>query len=396
MNEINAVGKEKILTRDFLLICSANFFLFLGFQMTLPTIPLFVKSLGGSDQIIGLVVGFFTFSALIARSFAGNALETKGRRFVYIFGLSMFVFAIGSYAFVSSLAFLFFIRIFQGTGWGFSGTASGTIASDLIPSSRRGEGMGLYALGSNMALAVGPAIALSLNQIIDFRQIFLLCAFCGVISIILASQIRYKKVEPTSAKKSKTEKRVFFEKAVWQPSLLLFFVTFTFGGIASFLPLYTKEQGVGGIELYFTCYALALLATRFFAGKVYDRKGLSFIFVPGIFFIFVAMCLLCWLPNTISLLIAAVCYGLGFGMVQPALQAWAMSLVPANRRGMANATYFSCFDLGVGLGAVLFGQIGHFFSYQLIYVVSALSCVCALIIFLFFRKVVPQGFEANG
>ncbi len=364
--------------------------------MTLPTIPLFVKSLGGSDQIIGLVVGFFTFSALIARSFAGNALESKGRRFVYIFGLSMFVFAIGSYAFVSSLAFLFFIRIFQGIGWGCSGTASGTIASDLIPATRRGEGMGLYALGGNFALAIGPAIALSLNQLIDFRQIFLLCAFFGVVAISLASQIRYKKLASGAEKKPREGKRTFFEKSVWRPSLLLFFVTFTFGGIASFLPLYTKEEGVSGIELYFTCYALALLATRFFAGKLYDRKGVAYVFIPGILLIITAMTLLSWLPNTLSLLTAAVCYGFGFGMIQPTLQAWAMSLVPASRRGMANATFFSCFDLGVGLGAVLFGQIGHFFSYQLIYEVSALSSSCALIIFLFFRKVAPQGYEAKG
>ena len=69
---------EKIWTRDFLLICLANFFVFLGFQMTLPTIPLFVESLGGNEQLIGLVVGIFTFSALIVRPFAGKALETKG------------------------------------------------------------------------------------------------------------------------------------------------------------------------------------------------------------------------------------------------------------------------------------------------------------------------------
>src|SRR5690625_3369908 len=108
---------DKIWTRDFVLICCANFFIFLGFQMTLPTLPLFVKELGGSDQLIGIIVGIFTFSALLFRPYAGHALESRGRRFVYMLGLGIFVLSVGSFAFVTSIAFLFGIRIIQGIGW---------------------------------------------------------------------------------------------------------------------------------------------------------------------------------------------------------------------------------------------------------------------------------------
>jgi MFS family permease len=138
------IGKEKIWTRDFIFILFANFFIFLGFQMTLPTIPLFVEKLGGNDQLIGFVVGIFTFSALLLRPFAGHALESRGRGFVYIFGLCIFIFSVGSYAFAMSILFLFVMRIVQGVGWGYSTTASGTIATDLIPPKRRGEGMGFF------------------------------------------------------------------------------------------------------------------------------------------------------------------------------------------------------------------------------------------------------------
>lgn len=94
--QVVAEQKEKIWTRNFVLICLANFFIFLGFQMTLPTLPLFVEQLGGNDQLIGLVVGVFTFSALVVRPFAGHALETRGRRFVFLFGLFIFVISVGS------------------------------------------------------------------------------------------------------------------------------------------------------------------------------------------------------------------------------------------------------------------------------------------------------------
>ncbi len=157
--------KEKIWTRDFVLICLANFFVFLGFQMTLPTIPLFVERLGGNDQMIGMVVGIFTFSALIIRPFAGHALESKGRGFVYLIGLAIFVVFVGSFGFVMGFALLFLLRIIQGIGWGFSTTASGTLATDIIPAKRRGEGMGYYGLSGNLAMAFGPALGLTLAGI---------------------------------------------------------------------------------------------------------------------------------------------------------------------------------------------------------------------------------------
>src|SRR5690625_5129960 len=124
---------DKIWTKDFVLIFMANFFVFLGFQMTLPTLPLFVKELGGSDQLIGIIVGIFTFSALLLRPYAGHALESKGRRFVYMLGLSIFVLSVGSFAFITSIVILLLFRVLQGIGWGFSTTATGTIATDLIP-----------------------------------------------------------------------------------------------------------------------------------------------------------------------------------------------------------------------------------------------------------------------
>ncbi|QED47990.1 MFS transporter [Cytobacillus dafuensis] len=371
-------SSEKIWTKDFSLIVLSNFFVFLGFQMTLPTIPLFVEELGGNDQLIGIFVGIFTFSALLLRPYAGHALESKGRRFVYLTGLGIFVLSLGSFGFVNSLIFLFIMRIVQGLGWGFSTTATGTIATDLIPASRRGEGMGYYGLSGNLALAFGPSLGLTLAGVLTFKQLFLICAVLGLVAFILSSFIRYKKVEPKSVSFKKWD---FYEKSALPPSLLLFFITVTFGGIATFLPLYSVQEGVEGIQWYFLLYALALMVSRTFAGKIYDQKGHQAVFIPGTILIFIAMGLLAWLPNSFVLFTAAILYGLGFGTVQPALQAWSVKETPSNRRGMANATFFSFFDLGVGIGAILFGQVAHWFGYSAIYTLSAVSILCSILLY---------------
>jgi predicted MFS family arabinose efflux permease len=378
-------GTEKIWSKDFVFIFLANFFIFLGFQMTLPTIPLFVERLGGNDQLIGFVVGIFTFSALLVRPFAGRMLETKGRGFIYLTGLAIFVVSVGSFGFATGIAFLFLMRIVQGVGWGFSTTASGTIATDLIPARRRGEGMGYFGLSGNVALAMGPSLGLALAAAITFKQLFLISAILGLAAFLLASRITYKKTEKTVETTAKRRWDVY-EKSALQPSLLLLFITTTFGGIASFLPLYSAQKGIEGIEWYFFIFAMTLMLSRSFAGKLYDKKGHGAVFLPGTVLIMIAMILLAWLPNSLVMFIAAGLYGFGFGSVQPALQAWAVQDAPMNRKGMANATFFSFFDLGVGVGAMTFGQIGHWLGYGSIYIASAISVSVSILLYITMMK----------
>jgi MFS family permease len=372
--------KEKIWTKDFILIVCANFFIFLGFQMTLPTIPLFVEKLGGNDQLIGFVVGIFTFSALLLRPFAGNWLETKGRGIVYLSGLAVFVLSVGSYGFLASIAMLFVMRVIQGAGWGFSTTASGTIATDLIPPSRRGEGMGFYGLAGNVAMAIGPSLGLILTGFLPFKAFFLICSGLGLMALLLSSRINFIKGE----RKQEKAKLDFYEKTALKPAVLMFFITVTFGGIASFLPLYTAEKHIAGIQWYFLLFAISLMVTRAFAGQLYDRKGHRAVYIPGTLLILTAMILLAWLPNTAVLFIAACLYGLGYGTVQPGLQAWSIEKAPLNRKGMANATFFSCFDLGIGLGAMVFGQIGSLFGYSDIYKTAAVSVFISMLLYGYF------------
>lgn len=162
----------------------------------------------------------------------------------------------------------------------------------------------------------------------------------------------------------------------------------TFGGIATFLPVYTYEKGFDStyIQFYFVIYAAFLMLSRILAGRLYDRHGITIVFIPGSLSIIAAMILLGFLPAPIYLFVAAALYGFGFGCVQPALQAWAVNRVENNRRGMANATFFSAFDLGVGLGAISYGFVAEAFGYSTIYFSSAVSVTLALILFLFIMR----------
>src|SRR5699024_1240666 len=131
--------------------------------------------------------------------------------------------------------------------------------------------------------------------------------------------------------------------------------------------------------MYFLVYAIFLMFSRLFAGQIYDKKGHLYVFIPGALFIFSAMLLLAWLPSKTILLTAAALYGFGFGTVQPALQAWAVDRAEANRKGMANATFFSFFDLGIGVAAIFFGMLASNINYASIYIASSISILCSII-----------------
>ncbi|MHC0553138.1 MFS transporter [Salinicoccus sp. CNSTN-B1] len=387
-----AHDKNKIWTRDFVLIVIVNFFIFTAFQMTLPTLPLFVKEIGASDRWVGLVVGIFTFSALLIRPSAGKMLDTKGRAPVFLTGLLLFVLSMFSLAASFTIALLLAVRIMQGIGWGLSSTSAGTIATDLVPKKRRGEGLGYYGLSGNIALAFGPALGLFLVDQISFTLLFSICGVLGLTALILATNIRYQKPEApdTSIKEKSTYVPRFdiVERQALPAASLLFFITVTFGGIAAFLPVYTYERGFDPtfIQFYFVIYAAFLMLSRIVAGKLYDKKGITIVFVPGALAIITAMILLGIMANPYYLFIAAALYGFGFGCVQPALQAWAVNRADNNRRGMANATFFSAFDMGVGLGAISYGFIAEAFGYSTIYFTSAFSVTLSLILFLFIMR----------
>ena len=155
-------------------------------------------------------------------------MESKGRSFVYLLGLAIFVLSVGSYSFAMSILFLFAIRIIQGVGWGLSTTASGTIATDLIPANKRGEGLGYYGLSANLALALGPALGLALTEVITFAQLFFICAVFGLTAFILSSFIKFKKIE-SPIKTPTTKTWDVYEKSAIKPAILILFITVTFG-----------------------------------------------------------------------------------------------------------------------------------------------------------------------
>ncbi|KUO51959.1 MAG: hypothetical protein APF76_06920 [Desulfitibacter sp. BRH_c19] len=374
--------KAPLWTKDFCLICLTNLFLFAGFQMLMPTLPLYVEMLGGGRVAVGAVGGIFAISAIIVRPIAGKLLDQGGRKKIFVMGLIVCLIAIFGYPWASGLVILIIVRLIHGVGFGMATTSAGTIASDLIPSNRLGEGMGYYGLTNTFSMAIAPAMGLLLLYYTNFTTLFIVAAVFSIFALLTSFSITCPEFERAETTKSYK----YLEPAAFLPSIVMLFTVLPFGAIVSFISLYAIEQGIENIGFFFTVYAMALAVTRPLSGTLSDRHGYHKVIVPGSFSMATAMYVMSIANNHYLFAIAAIMFGLGIGLVMPSMQALTIRNVAPNRRGAANGTFFSAFDIGMGLGSLIWGVVAHFYGYSIMYMITIIPVLIGLAIFLRYYK----------
>ncbi|MEC0090995.1 MFS transporter [Paenibacillus macquariensis] len=371
---------ERLWTKNYIMLTITALLLFSGFYLLMPTLPMFIQQLGGSESQVGFIIGVFTISAVIFRPIVGGLMDRYGRRAFIISGLLFFVITMYFYDWVTGVVFLIVLRILHGISWAIATTSIGTAVTDVIPQSRRGEGMGWYGLAMTLGMALGPILGLWVATSYSFHNLFLLCTVLALIAFILAFAIKTPVVQFTSKKPIS-----FFEKTVLPLAIVTFFLSFTFGGVTTFLPLFAAKIQVNA-GTFFLVYACTLIVIRPLTGKLSDKYGVGRIIVPALITLIAALLVLTMTKGLVGLLITAILYGIGFGSAQPALQVAILRLAPPEKSGVANATFFTAFDLGVGLGAILLGFVSQLMGYQMLFIVCAASGLISLLFFILFVK----------
>ncbi|MDX9916601.1 MAG: MFS transporter [Gudongella sp.] len=374
----------KLWSRNFITIIISHFFLLFGFQVLLPTIPLFANNFTSSETIIGLVSGLFTISAVLIRPVSGGFLDKSGRRIVLSISLIIFILSSLSYTFVTTIGAFLLLRFLHGIGWGSSNTASDTVATDNIPQERFGEGMGFFGLSMSLGMVVGPAVGMSIADKYGFNTLFFTSALLVFLSLIISSTIKY---EPTK-KKTKDKALITFDRESVEPAIIMALITISYGAIVSFFPIYAQQQGIVNIGAFFTVYASAIFVIRPFLGKIIDKYGFDYTVIPGIILVAVSMLFMGLSLNMTSYLLIAVVYGMGFGACQLSFQTMAIINKPQNERGGANAIFYVGFDGGITIGSILFGYFASLFGYSHMYLITVIPAVLALVGYVFFvRKI---------
>ncbi|MGU3470952.1 MFS transporter [Paenibacillus sp. D51F] len=369
---------ERLWTKSFILMTIGNLFLFVSFYMLYPTMPLFIQQMGGNESQVGLAMGAFMLSAVAFRPLVGGLLDRYGRRPFIVGGLILFTLAMYMYNWVGGIIMLMGLRILHGMTWAVSTTATITAVTDIIPSARRGEGMGWFGTSMTLAMAVGPMAGIWVAESRSYSSLFLLAVALAAAALLLMAGANLPFQPASPARRIE-----WFEKSVLPVAGSVFFLFVAYGGITTFVPLFAKSLQVNS-GTFFLVFAATLALSRPLSGKLSDRYGERIVIMPALAATIGALIVLSLSTGLTGILVSAVLYGIGFGSAQPAFQAATIRLARPDRLGVANASLTAANDLGIGLGAIALGWISQYASYQALFAVSAGSVAVSLILFMIF------------
>lgn len=377
------MSREKLWTKNFISIAIANFFVFATFYYLLVTLPLYaLEDLHGNESMAGLITTSFLISAILIRPFAGKWISKAGKYPVLMTSLLILTLASSLYFFPHSVTALIILRFFHGIGFGMATTAAGAIVADLIPDSRKGEGMGYFGLTANLGMVIGPFLGLTVMNMAGTDTMFAINVGSTLMALIAGLFIRLPRNKPISTGGAKERQRGIFEKTAIPVSLVSAFFGLAYSAIISFVSVYARDIGLVEVSSYFfVVYAVVLLLSRPFTGKWFDKYGANVIIYPAIICFAIGTLLLSFASSAAMFLLAAAFIGIGWGTVFPSLQTIAIQVAPKEKRALATATFLSIFDLGFGIGSFMFGLATSKIDHGSLYFYSSILVAVGLLVY---------------
>lgn len=379
-------------TRSFLILTFCYFLLFISVQMLLSPFPRYVKEqFHASDVSVSLVTSLFALSAIASRFLTAALMKKAHRNLILLCGIAIAAGTTLAYPYADSFAVLLLMRIGFGVGFGMTSTIMPTLVSQIIPRSRIGEGIGYFGMSTSLAMSFGPIIGLSIMSAYGFPKLALAGTFVVVLMAPLLWGTRSIPPQPGrsgaasghrpgQAASNHSRSASGFGRLLL-PALLNVFIGVTYGGLLSFLALFGQEIHLANIGLFFLFNAISIVLIRPISGKLFDRRGHAAVIVPSAVLLFAALTLLSFVHSLPLLIVAALLYGLGFGAIQPTLQAWMLRDTPPERHGAANSLYYNATDLGIACGSMLLGAIASVTGYAGMYRYSALVLLVLLLVY---------------
>lgn len=384
--------KDQLFTSSFCYILVANFLLFFAFYLLLPVLPFYLKEqFMAGKSMIGFILSCYTVACLCIRPFSGYLLDTFSRKPLYLLSYFIFTVIFGGYMLAGMLLVFILLRVLHGAAFGMVSVAGNTIVIDIMPSSRRGEGLGYYGLANNIAMSFGPMTGLFMHATCSYETIFACSLLSGSLGMVMASFVKAPRKVPVKREPLSLDRFLLVKGIPAGISLLL--LSIPYGMTTSYVAMYADEIGIRvSSGLYFTFMAVGLAVSRIFSGKQVDKGRITQLISLGMYlacvsFLALAFCkkMMEWNPVVASgyFLGIALLQGIAFGTMFPAFNTLFVNLAAHNQRGTATSTYLTSWDVGIGIGLMAGGAIAEELGgFNYAYLLGALLTLISAVYFL--------------
>lgn len=350
--------------------------------MLTPAIPLYITHLGATESQVGVILTSFFISSIAARMLVNVLLGKIGKKRLLIAGVALNTIVMLLYGLSDSLWSFATLRAIQGLGFGTTTTLTATMVADLLPDTRRGEGVGYFTMGTVMAVAIAPPVSLHIIGVIGFRAAFFAASGISLLATIIASMTE----EPLVASVARAESTVksffqwrnLFHRNLILPAALLIFFGISRSTDSNYIAIFAEARNLDQLSWYYVIQTATMFCTRFFVGRLSDRKGRNYVIIPGGIAMLALNLTLSFTNTNALMLLSAVFCGLGIGILAPALQLWMFSRVEPEKRNIASAAYFNFQDIGISIGAFSLGFIAEHAGYPSMFMTAA----CAALLFI--------------
>jgi len=366
---------DRLWNKNYCKVMTANFSLFFAFYVLTPLLPLYLSEhFGATKDLIGLVLSGYTITALLFRPFSGYVVDSFPRKTVLMISFGLFSIFFAGYLAASTLLLFMIVRTLHGGPFGMLTVANSTAAIDVLPSSRRTEGIGYYGLSNNLAMALAPTIGIFIYQITgSFEFLFWLALIVACLGWLVDSTVTFSEKEIVR-NKSKISWDRFFLVRGWLIGVNMVAFGFSFGVLSNYLAIYGKEvMGImGGTGTYFMLCSVGLMLSRLQGSKALREGRVTHNAGSGMVISLVGYTLFILMPTFFSgnhtaimagYFGSAILIGLGNGHMWPAFQNMTINVAHNNQRGTANSTILISWDIGMGLGILVGGIVSELLGY---------------------------------
>jgi MFS family permease len=392
------MNKPRLWTKDFIVASLVTLFLSLSFHITLVIISVYaMDTFQSSPSLAGLATGIFVIGGLITRLYFGRWIEKIGRRKMLFAGIFFNLVTILLYFVASSYPLLLIVRFLHGASNGIAVTVAMTIAANIIPNERRGEGMAYFiSLSGTLSAAIGPFLAIFVVQHGSYNMVFIFCAIFAVLGLIMAFILSIPEIKLTKEQLRETKEfkfsRFFATKAI-PISIICGLIYFCYSSVTTFLSAYSKEINLIEIaSFFFIVYSIAVLISRPFVGRLFDSKGENFVIYPAIIIFMAGIILLSQTHSGLTLMLSGALIGIGLGTIQSSIFTIATRVGPLHQTGLATSTVMMLMDVGGGIGPFIYGLFIPFIGYRGMYAgVAFVALVCVFLYYLLYGKEARRG-----
>ncbi|ALC90640.1 MFS transporter permease [Bacillus sp. FJAT-18017] len=378
--------KAKLWTNQYVIIILLSLVMFASFYMITAGFPIFVSTITNNPAVAGIMTTTLMLASLVTRFFASVIIQKVNMKLLLIISLIYFIGTIALTFVNDSIGFLILIRALQGIGFSMLTILVFTISSNIVPKSRLGEGIVFFAMSTSVGTTMGPLIAISYLANFSFNSMMLLTLGLMTFSLVCSFFTKNNTVKKEESPQE-TEKEPFykymFDKRVLLPSILVALNYMAIAGTVNFIGAFGKEINVGGkISQFFIAQGIAMVVVRFFSGKIFDRWGHRILIIPAAVSGAAGLILLGFSTGMVMVWVSGLLFGIAYGIIHPTIQAWALTLVPAEKKATANSMLLIFIDFGLAIGSVGLGFLAKNVGYGMTFSYSAAFMIIILLLYL--------------